>query len=38
MTNLDKEWIELVASAKQLGLTIEDIRKFILSEQKEKRK
>lgn len=25
---MDKEWIRLMAEAKQLGLTIEDVRRF----------
>ncbi|URM33580.1 anti-repressor SinI family protein [Cytobacillus firmus] len=26
---IDKEWVELILTAKQLGLTIEDIQDFI---------
>lgn len=30
--NLDKEWIYLLVQAKQLGITIEEIRTFLLQE------
>ncbi|MFE4525061.1 anti-repressor SinI family protein [Cytobacillus firmus] len=37
MTNqLDQEWLQLIAQAQQLGLTIEDIRNFLQSIHKEK--
>ncbi|PAV28055.1 hypothetical protein CIL05_18260 [Virgibacillus profundi] len=31
----DKEWIDLILEAKQLGLTIEEIREFLQTENKE---
>lgn len=33
---LDQEWLQLILQAKQLGLTIEEIQKFIRINQKEK--
>lgn len=33
---LYQEWLQLIQQAKQLGLTIEDIKKFIQINQKEK--
>ncbi|MFT9597178.1 anti-repressor SinI family protein [Mesobacillus sp.] len=33
---LDQEWLQLIQQAKQLGLTIEEIQKFIQINQKEK--
>ncbi|MFD1705178.1 anti-repressor SinI family protein [Siminovitchia sediminis] len=31
---LDKEWVELIMLAKQLGLTKEEIREFLCKEKK----
>lgn len=36
MTVLDNEWIFLISRAKQLGLTVDDIRLFLQLNQKEK--
>lgn len=38
MRNLDHEWLLLIKEAKHLGLTIEDIKAFIQSNQKENEK
>ncbi|EKN71126.1 hypothetical protein BAZO_00550 [Schinkia azotoformans LMG 9581] len=35
---LDQEWIKLILQAKHLGLTIEEIRKFLYKEQESKTK
>ncbi len=31
---LDQEWVELITLAKQMGLTLEEIREFFISQQK----
>ncbi|QJX61011.1 DNA-binding anti-repressor SinI [Niallia circulans] len=36
MTVLDNDWILLISKAKQLGLTVEEIQKFLKLNQKEK--
>lgn len=36
MNHLDNEWLQLISKAKQLGLTIDDIQKFLKLNQKEK--
>ena len=36
MNHLDDDWILLIYKAKQLGLTIDDIQKFLKLNQKEK--
>lgn len=36
MKQLDHEWLQLISKAKQLGLTIDDIQKFLKLNQKEK--
>ncbi|MEQ2466166.1 anti-repressor SinI family protein [Niallia hominis] len=36
MNQLDNEWLQLISKAKQLGLTIDDIQKFLKLNQKEK--
>ncbi|UTI42444.1 DNA-binding anti-repressor SinI [Niallia sp. RD1] len=36
MKQLDNEWILLIFKAKQLGLTVEEIQKFLKLNQKEK--
>lgn len=35
---LDKEWVQLILSAKAMGLTIEEIQTFLRSEVTEKNK
>jgi len=35
MTVLDNEWLQLISKAKQLGLTVDDIRLFLQLNQKE---
>ncbi|GIN22596.1 anti-repressor SinI family protein [Siminovitchia fordii] len=29
---LDQEWYELIEAAKKLGLSVEDVRRFLISE------
>ena len=36
MNHLDDDWILLISKAKQLGLTVEEIQKFLKLNQKEK--
>jgi len=36
MKQLDNEWLQLISKAKQLGLTVDDIRLFLQLNQKEK--
>ncbi|MGG3942099.1 anti-repressor SinI family protein [Peribacillus psychrosaccharolyticus] len=38
MAELDQEWIQLIVDAKELGLSIDDIREFFLYQQKEAKK
>ncbi|NEY99385.1 anti-repressor SinI family protein [Heyndrickxia shackletonii] len=35
MNQLDQEWLLLILEAKQLGLTVEDIREYLQENQKE---
>ncbi|MEK3799146.1 anti-repressor SinI family protein [Peribacillus sp. FSL H8-0477] len=38
MAELDQEWIQLIVDAKELGLSIDDIREFFLYQQEEAKK